>query len=201
MYAWRAGFMTMASPTAVFIAHMIGLGASCLVTPAAWLLFDKSAGPSGVLGTVSSSSLLAGDGFFASPMASIFRQTAVLASAGASALPAHALWVAFSALIVGIALNALRDTLPMQMRGVVPIPAAVGVVFMTGASTAVDLAVGAAARIFWRLRYPRSADAYALVVGCALIAGEGLWGLGEGLLAALGVQAPICMTFAVPPQL
>ncbi|KAF6266546.1 OPT oligopeptide transporter protein-domain-containing protein [Scenedesmus sp. NREL 46B-D3] len=189
MYAWRAGFMTMASPIAVFIAHMIGLGASCLLTPAAWLLFDHS------------DSLLANDGFFASPMASVFRQTAVLASAGASALPAHALWVAFSALIVGLALNALRDTLPMRLRGVVPIPAALGVVFMSGASIAVDLAVGAAARIFWRLRYPRSADAYALVVGCALIAGEGLWGLGKGLLAAFGIQAPICMTFTVPPQL
>ncbi|WIA09164.1 hypothetical protein OEZ85_008575 [Tetradesmus obliquus] len=200
LYAWRAGFMAMASPTAIFIAHMIGLAASCLLTPAAWMLFDQSAGPAGVMGSVSSSSLLAADGFFASPMAAIFRQTAVLATAGVSALPAHALWVAFSALIVGVALNALRDTLPMQLRGVVPIPAAVGVVFMSGASIAVDLAVGAAARIFWRLRYPRSADAYALVVGCALIAGEGLWGLGKGLLAAFGVQAPICMTFSVPPR-
>lgn len=200
LYAWRAGFMAMASPTAIFIAHMIGIAASCLLTPAAWMLFDQSAGPAGVMGSVSSSSLLAADGFFASPMAAIFRQTAVLATAGVSALPAHALWVAFSALIVGVALNALRDTLPMQLRGVVPIPAAVGVVFMSGASIAVDLAVGAAARIFWRLRYPRSADAYALVVGCALIAGEGLWGLGKGLLAAFGVQAPICMTFSVPPR-
>eukprot|EP00882_Tetradesmus_deserticola_P020469 GHRQ01022115.1.p1 GENE.GHRQ01022115.1~~GHRQ01022115.1.p1 ORF type:complete len:358 (+),score=118.93 GHRQ01022115.1:3-1076(+) len=200
MYAWRAGFMTMASPTAIFIAHMIGLCASCLITPAAWLLFDQSASPAGVMGSVSSDSLLASDGFFASPMATVFRQTAVLASAGASALPVHALWVAFSALIVGVALNALRDTLPMQMRGVVPIPAAMGVVFMSGASIAVDLAVGAAARIFWRLRYPRSADAYALVVGCALIAGEGLWGLGKGLLAAFDIQAPICMTFSVPPS-
>lgn len=200
LYAWRAGFMAMASPTAIFIAHMIGLAASCLLTPAAWMLFDQSAGPAGVMGSVSSSSLLAADGFFASPMAAIFRQTAVLATAGVSALPAHALWVAFSALIVGVALNALRDTLPMQLRGVVPIPAAVGVVFISGASIAVDLAVGAAARIFWRLRYPRSADAYALVVGCALIAGEGLWGLGKGLLAAFGVQAPICMTFSVPPR-
>lgn len=197
MYAWRAGFMTMSSPTAVFASHMIGLGMGCLLAPAAYVMFDGSAGA--VLGGVSASSLTANDGYFASPVAAVFRSTAVLATEGMSALPSHALWFALSAVVVGLTLNAMRDTLPMEMRGVVPIPAAVGVVCLSGASVAVDLAVGAAARIFWRLRYPRSADAYALVVGCALIAGEGLWGLGKGLLGAFGIQSPICMTFTMAP--
>jgi hypothetical protein len=50
-------------------------------------------------------------------------------------------------------------------------------------------------------RYPRSAEAYNLAVGCALIAGEGLWGLGRALLGAFGVQAPICMSFTPAPAI
>jgi len=49
-------------------------------------------------------------------------------------------------------------------------------------------------------RYPRSAEAYNLAVGCALIAGEGLWGVGKGLLGAFGVAPPICMSFTPAPS-
>lgn len=195
MYAWRAGFMVMASPTAVFVSHMIGLGFGCIFAPLAWLLFDSVTPLSGM----SADSLLASDGFFTSPLAAVFRSTAVLAGSGLSALPLHAVWIGLAAVVVAFLLNALRDVLPVRARGLVPIPAAVGVVCLSGAAVAVDLAVGAVARIMWRLRYPRSADAYALVVGCALVAGEGIWGLGEGLLAAFGQQGPICMSFSLAP--
>lgn len=58
---------------------------------------------------------------------------------------------------------------------------------------------GAAIRVAWRWRSPRSADAYAALTGAALIAGDGLWGLGRGVLGAFGVRPPICMTFAPAP--
>lgn len=196
MYAYRAGFMVMASPTAVFASHVIGLGVGCIAAPVAWLIFDSSAPVAGM----NAGNMYASDGFFTSPPAAVFRSTAAIAGSGLSALPMHALWVGMGAVVVAMCLNALRDVLPPQARGLIPIPAAIGVVCLSGASVAVDLAVGAVARIVWRLRYPRSADAYALVVGCALIAGEGLWGLGRGLLAAFGVQAPICMSFSMAPS-
>lgn len=66
--------------------------------------------------------------------------------------------------------------------------------------TAVGVAIGAAIRIAWRWRNPRDADAYAALVGGALIAGDGVWGIGRGVLAALGIQAPICMSFSAPPS-
>jgi NO-binding membrane sensor protein with MHYT domain len=63
-------------------------------------------------------------------------------------------------------------------------------------ATPVGVAVGAAIRVAWRWRHPRGADAYAALVGAALVAGDGVWAVGRGLLAAFGAQAPICMSFS-----
>lgn len=266
MYAWRAGYMTMTSPTAIFVAYMVGLGVGCVLAPAAWLLFDSNsvAAAAAAVAHRGAAGLLGPDKFYASPLVAVFRSTAALATGGMSALPRAAQYVGLAAFVVGIGLNLVRDSLPVWLRGVVPNPAAVGVVFLSGANVAVDVVVGAAIRVFWRMvsllctsllaslsvccphsscvctavlpcthasatqhrntcshaclcpllppcrcccvcvccvsqRYPRSADAYNLAVGCALIAGEGLWGLGKGLLAAFGVAPPICMSFTPAP--
>jgi uncharacterized oligopeptide transporter (OPT) family protein len=197
LYAWRAGFMTMASPTAIFISHFVGLVAGSALAPLAWLLYAHVAGGAGA--STASGLLSAADGFFASPLASVFRSTAAIATGGVSTLPTHSLWVGLGAVVVAMALNILRDTLPVQARGLIPIPAAIGVVCLSGASLAVDLAFGAVARILWRWRYPRSAEAYSLSVGTALIAGPGLFAVAGGVLAAFAVQPPICMSFSLAP--
>eukprot|EP00775_Hariotina_reticulata_P007935 gene7935-8131_t len=197
LYAWRTGFMTMASPVAVFISHIVGLVAGAAFAPLAWLLYAHVAGGAG--SSTAGGLLSAADGFFASPLASVFRSTAAIATGGVSTLPTHCLWVGLGAVVVAIGLNILRDTLPVQARGLIPIPAAIGVVCLSGASIAVDLAVGAVARIFWRWRYPRSAEAYSLSVGTALIAGPGLFAVAKGILAAFAVQPPICMSFSLAP--
>lgn len=153
MYAWRAGYMTMTSPTAIFIAYMIGLGAGCVLAPAAWLLFESSSVASAAATVVptAAAGLMGADKFYASPLVTVFRTTAALATGGLSALPHAALYVGLAALVVGIALNLVRDSLPVWLKGVVPYPAAVGVVFLSGANVAVDVVVGAAIRVFWRM--------------------------------------------------
>jgi uncharacterized oligopeptide transporter (OPT) family protein len=195
MHAWRVGFMCMASPTAIFIAYMIGLGAGCVVAPAAYLLFDSIAATSAA-NSGATAGLLAADKFFASPLAAVFRSSAAVATGGPGALPHAMPWLGVAAFVVGLILNITREVvLPKSLKGLVPVPAALAVVFLSGANVAVGVFVGALVRIFWRLRYPRSAEAYSLVVGCALIAGRGLFALGDALLSAFGVQPPICMTF------
>jgi hypothetical protein len=153
MYAWRAGYMTMTSPTAIFVAYMIGLGAGCVLAPAAWLLFDSSSVAAAAAAVVPSASagLLGADKFYASPLVAVFRSTAALATGGVSALPHAAQYVGLAAFVVGLGLNLVRDSLPVWLKGVVPYPAAVGVVFLSGANVAVDVVVGAAIRVFWRM--------------------------------------------------
>lgn len=187
MYSFAAGYATMASPGAIFIAHFVGSLAGCAVAPAAWLLYYTPANAVGAAGSALSA-----------PLAGIYRATAALATGGVGVLPANVQWLSLGALAVGLGLNLIREVVPQNARGIIPHPAAMGVVFLTGASIAVDLALGALIRFFWRLRYPRSADAYSGLVGAALICGDGMWALGRGLLGAFGVQPPICMTFSMP---
>jgi hypothetical protein len=154
MYAWRAGYMTMTSPTAIFVAYMVGLGVGCVLAPAAWLLFDSNsvaAAAAAVAPRGAAAGLLGADKFYASPLVAVFRSTAALATGGMSALPHAAQYVGLAAFVVGIGLNLVRDSLPKWLRGVVPYPAAVGVVFLSGANVAVDVVVGAAIRVFWRM--------------------------------------------------
>lgn len=153
MYAWRAGYMTMTSPTAIFVAYMIGLGAGCVLAPAAWLLFDSNSVAAAAAAVVPSASagLLGADKFYASPLGTMFRSTAALATGGVSALPHAAQYVGVAAFVVGLGLNLVRDSLPVWLKGMVPYPAPVGVVFLSGANVAVDVVVGAAIRVFWRM--------------------------------------------------
>jgi hypothetical protein len=188
MYAWRAGFVVYAAPRAVAAALACGVLAGCLVAPAALLMLQQAAAPGGV-GAPSSA--------FPAPLAAAWRANAAWASSlgVASALPDNALGLAGAAAAAGFLLAAARRGLPAA-RWIFPLPAALGVAFLTGANVAVDVGIGALITLMWRWRYPRSCDAYAGAVGGALIAGEGLWAVGGGLLAAFGVQAPICMAFS-----
>lgn len=153
MYAWRSGYMTMTSPTAIFVAYMIGLAVGCVVAPAAWLMLESTSVAAAAVAAspLTTGGLLAPDKFYASPLVSVFRSTAALATAGLSVLPHAAPYVALAAFVVGLGLNLVRESLPSYLKGVVPYPAAVGVVFLSGANVAVDVVVGAAIRIFWRL--------------------------------------------------
>lgn len=153
MYAWRAGYMTMTSPTAIFVAYMVGLGVGCVMAPAAWLLLEQTSVAAAAVAASpqSTGGLLASDKFYASPLVSVFRSTAALATGGPSILPHAAPYVGLAALVLGFAFNFVRESLPQYLKGVVPYPAAVGVVFLSGATVAVDVVMGAAARIFWRL--------------------------------------------------
>ncbi|KIY96808.1 hypothetical protein MNEG_11152 [Monoraphidium neglectum] len=180
-FSFAAGYTTLASPTAVFVAHVVGCVAGALFAPFAYALLSPALPPS--------------------PLAAPARAVAALfAQGGARALPAYAGWMGLAALVVGLVLASVRQVISSRARVMVPMPVVMGVIFLAGANVAVGVAFGAALRIAWRWRHPRSADAYAALVGGALIAGDGVWGVGRALLASFGVAAPICMSFAPAPS-
>lgn len=202
MYAWRAGYMTMTSPTAIFVAYMVGLGVGCVLAPAAWLLFDSrsvSAAAAAVVSPQATAGLLGPDKFYASPLVAVFRSTAALATGGISALPHAAQYVGLAAFVVGIACNLVRDSLPPWMRGVVPYPAAVGVVFLSGANVAVDVVVGAAIRVFWRIVSFSLGVAWVALSGAppGWIVGQQCCLSGPALLAVISCA---CLGVCVPPS-
>jgi hypothetical protein len=192
MYAWRAGYMTMTSPTAIFVAYMIGLGAGCVLAPAAWLLFEASSVSSAAaaVAPAATAGLFSADKFYASPLVAVFRSTAALATGGVSALPHAAMYVGLAAFIVGVGLNLVRDSLPHWLKGTVPYPAAMGVVFFSGANVAVDVVVGAAIRVFWRMV---SVIYWDQGRGCRIVFCEAAQGVDPCMSALLPCQQhPIC---------
>lgn len=182
LYALRAGYVVFASPLALLAAQFVGALAGCFIAPALLLVVQPS-------GSAAAAALPA-------PLTVGWRAAAALAAdQGLAILPVNCLWFALAAAAVGLGLSALRDAVPSRWCWLVPLPAAVAVPFLSGASLAVGLMAGTLARLVWCWRYPRSCDAYAAVVGGALVAGNGVWALARGIMAAFGVQPPLCMTF------
>ncbi|GBF98470.1 metal-nicotianamine transporter-like [Raphidocelis subcapitata] len=176
-YSFAAGYVVMASPSAIFAAHAIGSAAGAVAAPLAYAVAAHAAP--------------------LSPVAAPARvAAAAFAARGLGALPPGAWWVALAGLLGGLLLAACRGVASSRrVRGAVPSPAVMGVMALAGANVAVGVAVGAAARAVWAWRSPRGAASYAALVGAALVAGDGAWGAVRGLLGAFGVEAPICMEF------
>jgi hypothetical protein len=176
---------SMASPRAVFAAHVLGAVAGAFTSPLALGL--AAPGTTG-----------------ASPLAGAARAAAdAFATRGAAALPDGTPWFALAGAAAGLVLAAARDVAGCPghayVRSALPTPLVAGLLMLDGANVAVGACLGAAARAFWRWRAPRRADTYGALVGAALVAGDGGWAAAAGLLAGFRVAAPICMSFARAP--
>ena len=64
-----------------------------------------------------------------------------------------------------------------------------------GAFIAVDFCVGSLVKHAWMLGGAAHAGQLIPAAATGLIAGDGLWALPAALLAIIGLQPPICMTF------
>ena len=214
MYAYSAGYATMTHPTAVLVGYLVGALAGCLVAPATLLYYQSSSAAAGMStymdhlnqAKVADIHDAYGYGFSANSSslhpAAMVRTMAEVGAAGSfDARPQHSVWFAVAGFAAGLVLCVLADVAPRRVREAVPRPAAMAVASVLGAHTAVGVVLGCLLKLVWRWRYPRSAEAYAWVVGAALIAGEGVWALGRGLLMAYAVLPPICMSFSLAPRL
>ena len=199
MYAYTTGYVTMANPTAVMSAYAFGASFGCIIAPFTLWLYAHvpsvavapAVGAPG-LGLVSMENGLPAH------MAPMMLALAEAGNLGFKSFGRNTIWFGVGAFAAGMVLRALAAALPGRtMKAFVPKPAAVAALAVLGANTAVGVALGCLVKLMWRWRYPRSAEAYAWVVGAALIAGEGVWALGNGLLMAFKIKPPICMSFSI----
>jgi len=121
-YSFSAGYIAMASPTAIFIAHCVGCLAGALFAPFTYTL---------LLGT--------GDNPYAalSPLAAPARAVAAVFAAGEiAALPTYSLYAGGAAVVVGLLLAGIREAMHERVRVAVPMPVVMGVIFISGANVA-----------------------------------------------------------------
>lgn len=124
---------------------------------------------------------------------------AILGVEGFSALPRHCycLQLCYGFFAFAVLANLVRDMAPERVGKLVPLPMAIAVPFLVGASFAIDMAAGSLIVYVWHKLNSKKADLMVLAVASGFICGDGLWILPSALLALLKVRPPICMAFTV----
>lgn len=183
MHDFKTGHLTLTSPRSMIIAQAIGTAMGCVIGPLTFLLFYKAFD----IGNP--------DGYWKAPYALIYRNMAILGVQGFSALPLHCLQLCYGFFGFAVAANLMRDLLPPKYGKWVPLPMAMGVPFLVGASFAIDMCVGSLMVFIWHIIGRSKASLMVPAVASGLICGDGLWIFPESLLALAKISPPLCMAF------
>ncbi|KAI3990223.1 hypothetical protein MKX01_029201 [Papaver californicum] len=124
-------------------------------------------------------------GQYKAPYALIYPNMAILGVQGFSALPAHCLQLCYGSLHLS----------PKKIGMWVPLPMAMAVPFLVGASFAIDMCIGSLIVFLYEKLDKRKASLMIPVIGSGLMCGEGLWMLPSATLGMAKVKPPICMKF------
>ncbi|KAM0839509.1 hypothetical protein ACQ4PT_060261 [Festuca glaucescens] len=183
MQDFKTGHLTLTSPRSMIIAQAIGTAMGCVIGPLTFLLFYKAFD----IGNP--------EGPWKAPYALIYRNMAILGVEGFSALPLHCLQLCYGFFGFAVVANLMRDLFPAKYGRWVPLPMAMGVPFLVGASFAIDMCVGSLVVFIWH-RFDRSKAAQMVpAVASGLICGDGLWIFPSALLALAKISPPLCMAF------
>ncbi|KAJ0962144.1 hypothetical protein J5N97_029972 [Dioscorea zingiberensis] len=183
MHDFKTGHLTLTSPRSMLLSQAIGTAMGCVVAPLTFFLFYKAFDVGNP------------NGSFKAPYALIYRNMAILGVEGFSALPNHCLQLCYGFFGFAVAANVMRDLLPTKYGKWVPLPMAMAVPFLVGASFAIDMCVGSFIVVAWHKINSRKATLMVPAVASGLICGDGLWILPSSLLALAKVNPPICMKF------
>ncbi|OIW12003.1 hypothetical protein TanjilG_16114 [Lupinus angustifolius] len=183
MQDFKTGYLTLASPRAMFVSQVIGTAMGCVISPCVFWIFYK-AFPD--LGTTASE--------FPAPYAIVYRNMAILGVEGFSNLPKNCLLLCYILFCAAIAINLIKDLLGKRGR-FIPLPMAMAIPFYLGPYFAIDMCVGSLILFVWEKINKAKADAFGPVVASGLICGDGIWTLPASVLALAGVKPPICMKF------
>ncbi|RWW59848.1 hypothetical protein BHE74_00033194 [Ensete ventricosum] len=183
MHDFKTGHLTMTSPRSMLLSQAIGTAIGCVVAPLTFFLFYKAFD----IGNP--------DGNWKAPYALIYRNMAILGVEGFSALPHHCLQLCYGFFGFAVVTNTMRDILPAKYSSWVPLPMAMAVPFLVGASFAIDMCVGSLVVFAWHKLNRKKAALMVPAVASGLICGDGLWILPSSLLALAKVNPPICMKF------
>lgn len=181
---FKTGYLTLASPRAMFVSQIIGTAMGCVITPCVFWLFYKAFDDLGHH-----------DSPYPAPYALMYRNIAILGVEGFSSLPKHCLALCCLFFVVALVVNAVRDGVGEKWARFIPIPMAMALPFYLGGYFAIDMCVGSLILFVWERVDKAQADAFAPAVASGLICGDGIWTLPSSLLGLAGVKPPICMKF------
>lgn len=183
MHDFKTGHLTLTSPRSMLLSQAIGTAMGCVVAPLTFFLFYKAfdvGNPRGV---------------WKAPYALIYRNMAILAVEGFSALPGHCLQLCYGFFGFAVVANMMRDLFPSRYGRWVPLPMAMAVPFLVGANFAIDMSLGSLIVFAWHKLDGGKAALMVPAAASGLICGDGLWILPSSLLALARVNPPICMMF------
>lgn len=120
------------------------------------------------------------------PAVKAWKAVAQVVSKGLDQLPKKAHWGALFGLLFGILIPVLRKVFP-KASPYLPSGLAFGIAFIVPAFYSITMFLGAMVLSMWRKANPTQAEMLVFPVACGLIAGEGLMGIVNGILAILGI--------------
>ncbi|KAL5214021.1 hypothetical protein ABZP36_003173 [Zizania latifolia] len=183
MHDFKTGHLTLTSPRSMIIAQAIGTAMGCVISPLTFFLFYNAFD----IGNP--------EGYWKAPYALVYRNMAILGVEGFSALPQHCLQLCYGFFGFAVAANLVRDLCPPKYGRWVPLPMAMGVPFLVGASFAVDMCIGSLIVFIWHRIDKSKAARMVPAVASGLICGDGLWIFPASLLALAKISPPMCMAF------
>ncbi|CAH9071139.1 unnamed protein product [Cuscuta europaea] len=191
MQDFKTGYLTLASPRAMFFSQVIGTAMGCIITPLVFWIFYKAY----PLGDPT--------GSYPAPYALMYRGIALLGVEGFGSLPHNCLRLAIGFFVAAVLVNALVEVLKkyekrMGIYRFIPSPMCMAIPFYLGGYFAIDMCVGSLILFLWRTSDRQKARDFGPAVASGLICGESLWGIPAAVLALAGAKAPICMKFVSP---
>ncbi|XP_044967356.1 probable metal-nicotianamine transporter YSL16 [Hordeum vulgare subsp. vulgare] len=183
MHDFKTAHLTLTSPRSMVVGQAVGTLMGCVVAPLTFFLFYEAFDVGNP------------DGYWKAPYALIYRNMAILGVEGFSALPRHCLQLCAAFFAFAVLANLARDFLPRRFGRFVPLPMAMAVPFLVGASFAIDMCVGSLVVFLWHKLDGKKAALLIPAVASGLICGDGIWIFPSSLLALAKIKPPMCMKF------
>ncbi|EMS50094.1 putative metal-nicotianamine transporter YSL16 [Triticum urartu] len=183
MHDFKTAHLTLTSPRSMLVGQAAGTLMGCVVAPLTFFLFYEAFDVGNP------------DGYWKAPYALIYRNMAILGVEGFSALPQHCLQLCAAFFAFAVLANLARDFLPRRLGRFVPLPMAMAVPFLVGASFAIDMCVGSLVVFLWHWLDGKKAALLVPAVASGLICGDGIWIFPSSLLALAKIKPPMCMKF------
>ncbi len=168
----KTGNMLGASPRKQFIAQLIGICFGVCFAVPVYLLFTSV----WELGSM--------DSPLGAPAALAWKAVAEIMVNGFDALPPMSKPAVLMGLFIGALFPILRKIFPVAGK-YVPSGLAFGISFLIPAYYAVAMFVGSMAYVIWIKKSPSTSEKYVFALSCGLIAGEGMAGIVNAVLALI----------------
>ncbi|RDB27912.1 hypothetical protein Hypma_002189 [Hypsizygus marmoreus] len=179
----KTGYLLRAKPKNQFIAQLCGSVVAVFLTSGLFILFTK-ASPCIIDPPAS------GECTYGAPSVSAWAAVAIAVASPSLPIPPSSGYTAIALGIFSVICLLIKHIwIPKKYWGYVPNWNAVGLAFVVPqVFYSIAMAVGSTINFFWLRRSPASFDMYMFAISAGLLAGEGLGGVFQALLAVIGVD-------------